>query len=508
MSAAMESRGKKRKKGSKSRRSRPAAATPLDSSWDESYKETYDDDAFNAKRGRHYDTEKEGGKRKRQAKDLWSEQELKGGENSWGMMMGTIEVVDASQYTVTRGVESSDAARGGDGSDDEGSDDFDGCDISDEECDILVLDVGEKNKKKKEKKEKKEKKKNNDDEDEDEEEDGGDVGGTEDVQKRGKRDKNHGGLESFQETNVLDEGEWGSAAEEEGASASQGESDSDSDSDSEDGRAGVNRPNARDEKRPDNERVAAAPLTPLQKKRQALSTINGLLLSHSATTSLTNCWMANCGGVHLHPLIAYNFTRLKYASPLPIQASTLPASLLGRRNILGCAPTGSGKTLCYGVSILQGILSRLDEGNPVSNAVKAIIMVPTRELAVQVSSELGSYVAPPAKKVLQNLTAGSRKKRKDKARPIIETDKVARIGVIVGGLSQEKQTRVLKNRPEIIVATPGRLWELVSLFIYFLLFFSPRYCYIPANACIDETSIAFSCMHAMQAQRWTALPVG
>ncbi|ERL87493.1 ATP-dependent RNA helicase DDX24 [Dendroctonus ponderosae] len=158
-----------------------------------------------------------------------------------------------------------------------------------------------------------------------------------------------------------------------------------------------------------------------------------------------------------------------FSYPTEIQAHTLPAALLGRRDILGAAETGSGKTLAFGLPILSGIM-RLREagiadeaadseysesededigvdehGMGCVNAYKlksaevrrplyALILTPTRELAMQVKNHLTKV----AKYTGIN------------------------IAVVVGGMAAVKQERLLRKGPEIVVGTPGRLWELIQ----------------------------------------------
>jgi len=131
-----------------------------------------------------------------------------------------------------------------------------------------------------------------------------------------------------------------------------------------------------------------------------------------------------------------------FNEPTPIQRLTLPASIFGRKDIVGAAETGSGKTLAFGIPIINGILEGRereenndeDDEEDKHNDLKALILTPTRELAVQIKNHLdkvGKYT---------NI----------------------RVVVIVGGLAPQKQERLLASKPEIVIATPGRLWELVQ----------------------------------------------
>jgi superfamily II DNA/RNA helicase len=122
-----------------------------------------------------------------------------------------------------------------------------------------------------------------------------------------------------------------------------------------------------------------------------------------------------------------------FTSPLPIQAAALDSLLIqGKKDILGSAPTGSGKTLAFGLPLLNNILKT--KGSASNPGASGLIVVPTRELAVQIE------------KHLKNIARFSQ----------------IRIATIVGGLSQEKQNRQLHGKPDLIIATPGRLNELME----------------------------------------------
>ena len=120
--------------------------------------------------------------------------------------------------------------------------------------------------------------------------------------------------------------------------------------------------------------------------------------------------------------------------PFPIQAMTLPVALDGH-DIIGQAKTGTGKTLGFGIPALQRVISPGDEGwdrLPAPGAPQALIVAPTRELAVQVAGDLE--------------TASRRKG--------------TRIATIYGGRAYEPQIDALNAGVEIVVGTPGRLIDL------------------------------------------------
>ncbi|MFB8070867.1 DEAD/DEAH box helicase [Streptomyces californicus] len=115
--------------------------------------------------------------------------------------------------------------------------------------------------------------------------------------------------------------------------------------------------------------------------------------------------------------------------PFPIQGATLPNSLAGR-DILGRGRTGSGKTLAFGLAMLARTAGRRAE----PRAPLAMVLVPTRELAQQVTDALTPYATAV------NL----------------------RLATVVGGMSITKQSATLRRGAEILVATPGRLKDLIE----------------------------------------------
>ncbi|MFE6036443.1 DEAD/DEAH box helicase [Streptomyces sp. NPDC056452] len=115
--------------------------------------------------------------------------------------------------------------------------------------------------------------------------------------------------------------------------------------------------------------------------------------------------------------------------PFPIQAATLPNSLAGR-DVLGRGRTGSGKTLAFGLALLARTAgNRADARRPL-----ALVLVPTRELAQQVTDALTPY-------------ARSLK---------------LRLATVVGGMSIGRQASALRGGAEVVVATPGRLKDLIE----------------------------------------------
>ena len=121
-----------------------------------------------------------------------------------------------------------------------------------------------------------------------------------------------------------------------------------------------------------------------------------------------------------------------YKEPTEIQAQAIPHVLEGR-DLLGAAQTGTGKTAAFALPILQKIADAhgTEKGK---RSIKALVIAPTRELAIQISDSFKKYGA--------NLPS--------------------KTTVIYGGVSQKTQTRALKKGVDIVVATPGRLLDLIN----------------------------------------------
>ncbi|MEO6719936.1 MAG: DEAD/DEAH box helicase [Ferruginibacter sp.] len=121
-----------------------------------------------------------------------------------------------------------------------------------------------------------------------------------------------------------------------------------------------------------------------------------------------------------------------YTTPTPIQQQSIPL-VLERKDLLGCAQTGTGKTAAFAIPILQ-ILHEEKKQEQGRKQIKALILTPTRELAIQIDESFAAY---------GKYTGLSH-------------------AVIFGGVSQFHQTNQLRNGVDILVATPGRLLDLMS----------------------------------------------
>ena len=123
-----------------------------------------------------------------------------------------------------------------------------------------------------------------------------------------------------------------------------------------------------------------------------------------------------------------------YTTPTPIQTRAIPPALEGR-DILGCAQTGTGKTAAFVLPLLHHLAVGKRNG-----LVRALVVTPTRELAAQIGERATAYG-----KHLQ--AAGGA--------PI-------RHAVIFGGVGQGKQETELAKKPDLLIATPGRMLDLVE----------------------------------------------
>jgi len=121
-----------------------------------------------------------------------------------------------------------------------------------------------------------------------------------------------------------------------------------------------------------------------------------------------------------------------YTHPTPIQEQAIPY-VLAKRDLLGCAQTGTGKTAAFAIPILQ-LLSKDQQPASGKRPIRALILTPTRELAIQIEESFKAYGRYLG---LRHL-------------------------VIFGGVSQHAQTTALQQGVDILVATPGRLLDLMA----------------------------------------------
>lgn len=142
--------------------------------------------------------------------------------------------------------------------------------------------------------------------------------------------------------------------------------------------------------------------------------------------------MINFENFDFHPLLSKAIAETGYKQPTPIQAQAIPV-ILNERDLLGIAQTGTGKTAAFALPILQLLQGRSAQRAQAKHP-RCLILTPTRELAIQIHKNLNDY--------------GKFLKLKS--------------SVIFGGVSQVHQVRELQSGVDILVATPGRLLDLIS----------------------------------------------
>jgi ATP-dependent RNA helicase RhlE len=121
----------------------------------------------------------------------------------------------------------------------------------------------------------------------------------------------------------------------------------------------------------------------------------------------------------------------KYTVPTPIQARTIPLLLQGR-DVLGIAQTGTGKTAAFALPVLQHLAASRERAQP--RSPRALVLAPTRELAVQIARSFDTYGRGLG----------------------------LRLGMVIGGLGFGRQIETLNRGVDILVATPGRLLDLMN----------------------------------------------
>ena len=160
-------------------------------------------------------------------------------------------------------------------------------------------------------------------------------------------------------------------------------------------------------------------------------------VSDSAAPSVTNTTAAETPATitfadfGLDPKIQKAVLEQGYNTPTPIQAQSIPHVLAGS-DLMGAAQTGTGKTAAFVLPIIQKILRHAsNSASPARHPIRALVLTPTRELAVQVADNAASYSK--------------------------HTD--LRAAVVYGGVDMKEQVAILRNGVEILIATPGRLLD-------------------------------------------------
>ena len=156
-------------------------------------------------------------------------------------------------------------------------------------------------------------------------------------------------------------------------------------------------------------------------------------------TTLVSAWSS----LHLSSRTISSLARMKFLQPTAIQQSAIPEILSGH-DVIGKAPTGSGKTLAFGIPIYEHYIKKVQseapsakaEGREQQHHPLALILSPTRELAHQLSAHIINLCSTPSSEKLS-------------------------IATVTGGLSMLKQQRQIAYA-DVIIGTPGRLWEVIS----------------------------------------------
>lgn|SRR5690625_2215155 len=134
---------------------------------------------------------------------------------------------------------------------------------------------------------------------------------------------------------------------------------------------------------------------------------------------------------NLHPALLKAVSQLSYEKPTPVQSQAIPVILQGH-DVMGAAQTGTGKTAAFVLPILHRLMPYANNSvSPARHPVRALILVPTRELADQVARSVQQY----------------------------SQYSYLRSAVVFGGVDMEAQTKQLQEGCELLVATPGRLLD-------------------------------------------------
>lgn len=143
-------------------------------------------------------------------------------------------------------------------------------------------------------------------------------------------------------------------------------------------------------------------------------------MENKKTGENTNSIIPGFSALGIAPALLDELTKLGFISPTPIQTQAIPIAISGK-DVVGIAQTGTGKTLAFGIPIIQKIIQ--------TNDGKALVLLPTRELAIQVGDAL--------KRISQNFNV--------------------KTTVLIGGVSIRQQIQTMPRNVNVIIATPGRL---------------------------------------------------
>src|SRR5207245_2060351 len=137
--------------------------------------------------------------------------------------------------------------------------------------------------------------------------------------------------------------------------------------------------------------------------------------------------MQNFSELSLSPSLKERLVAGRFTTPTPVQTAAIPQALEGK-DILATAQTGTGKTLAFLVPIMEQLLQQKPDG------VSALVLVPTRELALQVGAQYD----------------------------MLRGKKLPAAALVVGGLSEQTQVKAIRAGARLVVATPGRLEDFMD----------------------------------------------
>src|SRR5688572_4433225 len=137
--------------------------------------------------------------------------------------------------------------------------------------------------------------------------------------------------------------------------------------------------------------------------------------------------MNNFNELSLCSALQRNLARHGFVQPTPVQAEAIPAALAGR-DVVATAQTGTGKTLAFLLPLLESLSKQRSAG------IRALILTPTRELAIQINETFAMLAA----------------------------DTGIRAAVVVGGVNEANQLRAIGKGAQVLIATPGRLCDFLD----------------------------------------------
>lgn len=141
--------------------------------------------------------------------------------------------------------------------------------------------------------------------------------------------------------------------------------------------------------------------------------------------------MNNFSELNLCSALQSNLAKNGFVTPTPVQAAAIPPALAGK-DVVATAQTGTGKTLGFALPLMQSLIDGLDQ--PGTGRIRAVVLSPTRELAIQINETFVKLAAHTQIKT----------------------------AVVVGGMDEGRQLRSIRNGAQVVIATPGRLCDFLE----------------------------------------------